>query len=147
MPNLSFCAGRVDDTSGLGWTGLEPRIRGNTTNLHRIEDWWKIMGLDRKEMVALSQVSPTRVADLSKISVEYYGRLLTTGWHEAEQSVNSHFVKTVYKNDMHQNDTMVPTDMALSWSPESTHLMYKFIENEALFERSLVSGFLKMVNA
>jgi len=147
---LFFCGGRVDDPRGDGWEGLQPRITGQTTNLLVIEDYWKIKGLSREQMVALSQVSPTRVGNLDNITIDYYEHLLTRGWEEVDReevNVTSPFVKKVYKNGKFPRDVMVPTDMALRWSAESTSVMEKFLEKQALFQKSFTEAWHKMVNA
>ena len=52
--SLSFCPGRVDDTSGRGWEHLQPRVSGNfSDSLVRLKDYISVMGLTQREFAAL----------------------------------------------------------------------------------------------
>ena len=47
---LPFCPGRVDDTSGTGWTDLEPRIVGNfNETLITLKDYISVMGVSLRQ--------------------------------------------------------------------------------------------------
>ena len=51
---LPFCPGRVDDTSGGGWSDLEPRIVGNfNETLLNLMDYVSVLGLSLRHFAAL----------------------------------------------------------------------------------------------
>merc|ERR1719447_1584640 len=80
--------------------------------------------------------------------MEYFEKLLDLGWQQSEYSAGeSSFVQASYTNDKYTDEKMVPTDMALRWSEESTDVMYRFLQDEALFHATFSQAFLKIVNA
>jgi len=138
--NQSFCGGRVDALSGVASTYLKPRINGQTESIPLFKDFWMVMGLSKRETVALSQISPTRPGETSSLSSAYFQDVML----QANPFIASNG-KKMYRSA--NGKELVGTDLILKWDPEYEALAQEYMASPDLLLDDISTAWAKLMTA
>lgn len=155
-PKMKFCGGRTDASDGAGSKYLSPKVTGSESDALHLEEYGKIMGMSKRELVALvggghslgsmhpnvSGYDGSWTTDPTTLDNSYFSNLLDNTWSKTKSSAG----KTQYKADG-KDLYMLPTDVIFKYDAELQAIAQEFASDNEVFLAEFVAAWTKIVNA
>lgn len=157
---MKFCGGRSDAMDGKSSEFLAPRNYSDV--ILEVTDTLKVMGLSRREMVALygNLRSPEQqkrlgysgswTSDPGALNNKYFIVLLTEDWQRAMSAAGREEYTALgreRKGAGLQQLYMTPLDMVLRWEPSLSAVAQEYASDNRAFLAEFASAWTKMMNA